>query len=219
MKFSEQKANLIKALVEARKVMSSSAKKNAQNPHLKSNYANLESFLNAIRPALEANGLIIIQNAIESDTVDVLKLETTIMHESGEYMSSVMPMPVAKKDAQGYGSAMTYARRYSIASMFGIAQADDDGNAARKSPKDAAALIRSAANMDELTAIYGEEYKSFRGDDAATRVIVGAYQEMKAKFIAGGSDFNPAKLQKAEAPASSANEDKPSTSQQNIENF
>ena len=149
----------------------------------------------------------------------MLKLETTIMHESGEYMSSVMPMPVAKKDAQGYGSAMTYARRYSIASMFGIAQADDDGNAARKSPKDAAALIRSAANMDELTAIYSDEFKSFRGDDAATRVIVGAYQEMKAKFIAGGSDFNPDKLQKADAPAPSATEEKPSTSQQNIENF
>lgn len=220
MIFSENKGNLIKALVKARQVMSSSARKNAQNPHLKSNYANLESFLNAIRPALEANGLIIIQNAIESDAVDVLKLETTIMHESGEYMSSVMPMPVAKKDAQGYGSAMTYARRYSIASMFGIAQADDDGNAARKSPKDAAALIRSAANMDELTAIYGEEYKSFRGDDAATRVIVGAYQEMKAKFIAGGSDFNPAKIQKPEAASAPEQpQAKTAETQQNIENF
>ncbi|WYC18269.1 ERF superfamily protein [Citrobacter phage vB_CfrS_K1M] len=196
MNFSEQKANLIKALVEARKVMSSGAKKNAKNPHLKSNYANLESFLDAIRPALEANGLIIIQNAIDSESLDVLKLETTIMHESGEYMSSVMPMPVAKKDAQGYGSAMTYARRYSIASMFGIAQSDDDGNAARKSPKDAANLIRSAATMEELTAIYGDEYKAFRGDDAATRVIVGAYQEMKAKFMVSGGSFDPAKLAK-----------------------
>lgn len=196
MIFSEQKANLIKALVEARKVMSSGAKKNAKNPHLKSNYANLESFLDAIRPALEANGLIIIQNAIDGDSMDVLKLETTIMHESGEYMSSVMPMPVAKKDAQGYGSAMTYARRYSIAAMFGIAQADDDGNAARKSPKDAVALIRNASSMEELASIYGEEYKAFRGDDAATRVIVGAYQEMKAKFMVSGESFNPAKLAK-----------------------
>ena len=196
MQFSEQKANLIKALVEARKVMSSGAKKNAKNPHLKSSYANLESFLDAIRPALEANGLIIIQNAIDSESLDILKLETTIMHESGEYMSSVMPMPVAKKDAQGYGSAMTYARRYSIASMFGIAQADDDGNAARKSPKDAAALIRSSATMEELTSIYGEEYKAFRGDDAATRVIVGAYQEMKAKFMVSGEKFDPAKITK-----------------------
>ncbi|WP_255487448.1 ERF family protein, partial [Oceanospirillum sediminis] len=86
---------------------------------------------------------------------------------------------------------MTYARRYSIAAMFGIAQADDDGNAARKSPKDAVALIRNASSMEELASIYGEEYKSFRGDDAATRVIVGAYQEMKAKFMVSGESFNP----------------------------
>jgi hypothetical protein len=91
---------------------------------------------------------------------------------------------------------MTYARRYSIASMFGIAQSDDDGNAVRKSPKDAANLIRSAATMEELTAIYGDEYKAFRGDDAATRVIVGAYQEMKAKFMVSGGSFDPAKLAK-----------------------
>jgi hypothetical protein len=114
--------------------MSSSAKKNAQNPHLKSNYANLESFLNAIRPALEANGLIIIQNAIESDTVDVLKLETTIMHESGEYITQEMSVPVTKADAQGAGSALTYMRRYALAAVVGVVQADDDGNAA-SSPK------------------------------------------------------------------------------------
>ena len=220
MIFSENKGNLIKALVEARKVMSSSAKKNAQNPHLKSNYANLESFLNAIRPALEANGLIIIQNAVESESIEILRLETTIMHESGEYMSAVMPMPVAKKDAQGYGSAMTYARRYSIASMFGIAQADDDGHAARKSPKDSAALIRSAQSMEELTAIYSDEYKAFKGDDAATRVVVGAYQEMKTKLMTVGEDFNPAKLQKPEAaPAPEQTQAKTAETQQNIENF
>lgn len=209
MIYSENKANLIKALVEARKVMGSSAKKNAQNPHLKSKYSNLESFLSAIRPALESNGLIIIQNAIEGETIDVLKLETTIMHESGEFMSSVMPMPVAKKDAQGYGSAMTYARRYSIAAMFGIAQADDDGHAARKSPKDSAAAIKSASSMDELTAIYAEEFKAFRGDEAATRVVVGAYNEMKAKFMVSGEPFNPAKIQKKEPVAISEPEPKP----------
>lgn len=219
MIFSEQKANLIKSLVEARKVMSSAAKKNASNPHLKSNYANLESFLNAIRPALESNGLIIIQNAVDSDSNDTLKLETTIMHESGEYMSSVMPMPVAKKDAQGYGSAMTYARRYSIAAMFGIAQADDDGNAARKSPKDAAAAIRLCESFDELKKVYAEEYKTYQGDDAAIRVVTGAYQEMKAKLSTSGESFNPAKITKPESPDLHRSEDKQKVEPTQINEF
>lgn len=119
---------LASAFVKAQKAFTG-ALRDSTNPHFKSKYADLASVLEAIKPGLEAHGLGFIQRPVERP--DAAAVETVIIHESGETFScGVMSVPVSKKDAQGYGSAMTYVRRYSMQAAFGIAPEDDDGNAA-----------------------------------------------------------------------------------------
>jgi hypothetical protein len=103
------------------------------NPFFKSKYADLGAVWDAIREALKSKGLSIVQmpDALGSDPA----LTTILLHESGQWISGTYPLVVSSKDetAQGYGSAMTYARRYGLAAVMGvIADEDDDGNAASK---------------------------------------------------------------------------------------
>ncbi|MEN9755853.1 MAG: hypothetical protein RL755_40 [Pseudomonadota bacterium] len=104
--------------------------KNATNPHLKSKYADLSEVINASRGLLASVGLSIVQ--LESFANDCATVETILLHESGQFISSTLSIPCAKKDAQGIGSVMTYARRYGWSAMCGLAQEDDDGNAVSK---------------------------------------------------------------------------------------
>ena len=109
------------------------AKKDSVNPFFKSKYADLESVWDACRNLLAENGLAVMQ--FPGEFVDgTMSLNTVLTHSSGEYMSYLMSVPVTKPDAQGAGSALTYMRRYALAAVVGVVQADDDGNAA-SSPK------------------------------------------------------------------------------------
>jgi hypothetical protein len=119
-------AALAAALAKAQGQMTH-ASKDASNPHFKTRYADLAAVWSAIREPLSANGLSVVQTVAQSDgTVGVRSI---LMHSSGEFISSDLQMPVAQKTPQGYGSALTYARRYSLAALVGIAQDDDDGEA------------------------------------------------------------------------------------------
>jgi hypothetical protein len=105
------------------------ATKDKTNPHFRSNYADLSSVVAAIKQPLADNGLWYTQ--VMHDAEAAAKVETIIVHSSGEWLScGVLSVPVVKNDAQGYGSALTYARRYSLSAAFGVAPEDDDGNAA-----------------------------------------------------------------------------------------
>ena len=109
------------------------AKKDSANPFFKSKYADLESVWDACRSLLAENGFAVMQ--FPGEFVDgTMSLNTVLTHSSGEYMSYLMSVPVTKPDAQGAGSALTYMRRYALAAVVGVVQADDDGNAA-SSPK------------------------------------------------------------------------------------
>ena len=109
------------------------AVKDSNNPFFKSKYADLESVWDACRSLLAENGLAVMQ--FPGEFVDgTMSLNTVLTHSSGEYMSYLMSVPVTKPDAQGAGSALTYMRRYALAAVVGVVQADDDGNAA-SSPK------------------------------------------------------------------------------------
>jgi hypothetical protein len=106
------------------------AVKDAANPFAKSRYATLNSVIQASRDALLRHGVWVVQYPIESEPGH-LGLVTKLTHaSSGQWQSCMMLMPLSKQDPQGYGSAMTYARRYSIASMVGLMSEDDDGEAA-----------------------------------------------------------------------------------------
>ena len=110
------------------------ALKTSTNPHFKSRYADLSTCIEAVIDALNNNGIALIQKTHQDQ--NGVTVETLFLHESGESMTcGLLHVPASKSDPQGYGSALTYARRYSLMSACGIAPEDDDGNAASAAPK------------------------------------------------------------------------------------
>ena len=120
------------------------AKKDSANPFFKSKYADLESVWDACRDLLSDNGLAVVQLPGEYFE-GTMALTTIITHSSGEWISQQMSLPVTKPDAQGAGSALTYMRRYALAAVVGVVQADDDGNAA-SAPKQ----VKSSSTMKSV---------------------------------------------------------------------
>jgi hypothetical protein len=106
--------------------------KEADNPFFKSKYATLDAIQEHIRPHLQKNGLVITQvNEVTGDGTPVVT--TTVWHvESGEFLESQFPIVVSKNTAQDYGSAVSYAKRYSLSGVLNltIQDEDDDGNRA-----------------------------------------------------------------------------------------
>lgn len=130
MQQSEQINELAEALAKAQGQMEN-AKKDSTNPHFKSSYADLAAVVTAIRKPLSDNGLSFIQ-ATELDASGNVNLVTTLAHKGGQWVRSFYPVRPVQANPQGFGSAMTYARRYSLAAIVGLAaeDEDDDGNAA-----------------------------------------------------------------------------------------
>jgi len=127
MNKSESIKELAAALNKAQAEMSG-AKKKATNPFFKSKYSDMNAVVDAVRVPFCDNGLSYSQFPLfENGCVGV---ETILMHESGEWISSVLMLPMVKQDPQAAGSAITYARRYSLQSIAGIPSEDDDGNSA-----------------------------------------------------------------------------------------
>ena len=115
------------AFVKAKKAFSP-ALKDKTNPAFRSKYADLGACIDAVNDALLNNGIALLQRTFEDSTG--VTVETVFLHESGEMMESgKFHVPASKQDPQGYGSALTYARRYSLITACGIAPEDDDGNA------------------------------------------------------------------------------------------
>ena len=108
------------------------AVEDSTNPHFKSKYASLQSYIDSAREPLTKNGLSVTQllSDLNCEAMKMVTIETLLMHSSGQWISSTFSVPVSKQDAQGFGSAITYARRYAFAAIVGIAPIDDDGNAA-----------------------------------------------------------------------------------------
>ena len=131
---SESISNLAESLCNVQSKLTH-AKKDSANPFFKSKYADLESVWDACRNLLHSHGLSVTQfPGLYTDHDKSMSLTTILMHDSGEWISQEMSVPVTKADAQGAGSALTYMRRYALAAVVGVVQADDDGNAA-SSPK------------------------------------------------------------------------------------
>ena len=138
-------SDAIKAYVKAQKAMGAVIK-NAANPHLKSKYADLGSVLNACAEALHSNGFAIIQPCGKNEHGAFV--ETVLAHESGGTFSSKVYLVIGKQDMQGVGSAITYARRYGLLGMAGLAPEDDDGEAT-KAPKQQAKPVEKTPVADQ----------------------------------------------------------------------
>jgi len=119
---------LAAALAKAQASMGT-AKKTKTNPFFKSHYADLADVWAVIREPLSANGLAVSQ-MLEFGESGAAKLVTLLLHTSGQSLRALFPVKPVKDDAQGWGSAMTYARRYGLAALVGVAveDEDDDGN-------------------------------------------------------------------------------------------
>lgn len=124
------------------------ATKSAANPHFKSKYADITAVIEAIKPALVKNGLFFTQHPQPSE--GGVTVETFIHHASGESMGlGSLFVPANRNDAQGFGSALTYARRYALVTAFGVPTEDDDGNAAAKSAPPAKPAAKAPAWREE----------------------------------------------------------------------
>ena len=182
---------LAQSLVKAQKAFAPAIKAST-NPHFRSKYVDLAGCIEAVIDALNTNGIMLLQPTHLCD--DGVTVETIFLHESGEKMSAgVLHVPAAKQDAQGYGSALTYARRYSLMAACGIAPEDDDGNAAaRKDAKKVAFDVYAAMNeieacttVDQLTLVFktqGDKAKAAQ-DRPAYDAMVQAAKDKKAQIL------------------------------------
>jgi hypothetical protein len=133
MKTSEQINDIAKALSKFQGELESAAKSSV-NPHFKSSYADLAECWATIREPLAKNGLCVVQTTEVDVPAQLVCVITRLIHESGQWFESTYPLWPSKQDPQGYGAALTYARRYCLTAIVGLTQDDDDGNAASGKP-------------------------------------------------------------------------------------
>ena len=180
--------NIATALVKAQKAFGP-ALKSSTNPHFKSRYADLAACVEAVIEGLNGAGIALVQRTSEDATG--VTVETVFIHESGEMLEcGKLHVPAAKQDPQGYGSALTYARRYSLMAACGIAPEDDDGNAgSRPAPKLTEASLKAlladiadCVSHDELKNAYFEAIKAVGNDQVAKDKVIAAKDARKAQL-------------------------------------
>jgi len=180
--------NIATALVKAQKAFGP-ALKSSTNPHFRSKYADLAACVEAVIEGLNGAGIALVQRTSLDDSG--VTVETVFVHESGEMLEcGKLHVPAAKHDPQGYGSALTYARRYSLMAACGIAPEDDDGNAGSKKPPKLTeatlnallADIYDCINEVELKNAYFEAIKAAGNDQAAKDQIIAAKDAQKGKL-------------------------------------
>lgn len=181
--------NIAAAFVKAQRAFGP-ALKTSTNPHFKSKYADLANCVEAVVDALNANGIALMQRTFECK--DGVMVETVFVHESGEVMEcGMLHVPAGKQDPQGYGSALTYARRYSLLAATGLAPEDDDANAASrrteiKSTVNENQILDLLAVMDEVTTLkelqdaYKQAYKATNGEQAWQAKVIAKKDAKKA---------------------------------------
>jgi hypothetical protein len=198
--------NTIAAALAKAQAKMGKALKDSNNPAFRSKYADLGNVMDACLPALNECGISVIQPFRVDD--GKYFVETILLHESGDQLSCAIPLLVNKNDMQGLGSAMTYARRYGLMCMAGIAPEDDDGNAAaaapppKQAPKprdtgptdaqiahdravtDGQALIESAASLPDLQSVWSNLAKPVQADPR----VIAAKDDAKARLTPKPAD-------------------------------
>ena len=196
MNKSESIKEIAKALLELQGEIGK-AVKDATNPFFNSNYATLEAVSDVAREPLKNNGLAVTQIVSQDDKGSLM--ETVLIHTSGEWISSAVPIIDKKGDMQGLGSAITYARRYGLAGILGIVQEDDDGNgtkppvAKQKQPEqkpelnNGATILNKIATSTDPTKLEGA-YKTIKSHEttytkSGFEAITKAYNKKMADLL------------------------------------
>lgn len=176
---SKMPETLAVAFVKAQAEIEKAAK-DKSNPHFRSKYADLGNVIDAIKPALEQHGLAFFQKFHQCN--NGIAIETIIIHTSGESMSNgILTIPADRGNAQGFGSACTYARRYSLQAAFGVAPEDDDGNAASRNSKQAQEVNQRAGHRKDnrsLDELYQAAMTKIANSDGTDIQSIKTYAEV-----------------------------------------
>lgn len=162
--------------------------KDSVNPHFKSRYADLASILKAVRPVLARHGIAVTQTTGITDSGAVI-LITALMWRN-ESIVGRYPVAPVKADPQGYGSAMTYARRYALQAIVGVAADDDDDGNAASAPK------ASAPRVDETSELIGRiracdditELRAMRAAVSAAGATASAAWKARGEFLKAAAE-------------------------------
>lgn len=172
------------ALVKAQGELNA-VSKDGKNPHFKSTYATLQNIVESTRDVLHRHGLAVVQTFSQTDGT-YIELTTTLVHESGEWISGTITMRPTKPDPQGLGSAATYARRYAYAAILGIVtDDDDDGNAASAPNNDRASQGKYEGDTREWLNVLDRDGKlTDKGTKVALRLAEDgeAWMALEAKY-------------------------------------
>ncbi len=150
-------------------------KKQEENPYFKTKYASLSSFLEEAQPVLSENNFALIQQL--GGDLNSVSLSTIILHTSGAWIKSTLTMAPVKQDPQSVGSCITYARRYGLQTLLGMATEDDDGNFA--SGKSNVNVDTQTTNKNSAQATAQQTKTSFVGKPKVTKV---SKKELKCKI-------------------------------------
>jgi len=214
---SESIKNLAKAMLRVQKAVGPVCK-DKTNSFTNSKYATLNSVMEACSKALNEAGVWVTQYPMPvENSVNALGLMTKLVHvESGEFQASMLVMPLPKNDPQGYGSALTYARRYALSSMVGLTTFDDDGNMATygqkqhpkgvhleaskkgvfetKSMAGATDNHSKSVNSFNLPKIDGVEFKEIKAGDGKLYLTASGNTQNKGAILKeAGFKWNPGK--------------------------
>lgn len=172
------------------------AKKLSKNPHFKSNYADLATIWDVIREPFTSEGLSVLQLPCEAPAGHV-GLLTMLCHKSGQSIGEKYFLGL--KDAsnpQQVGSALTYAKRYALLGLAGIASEDDDGNAATGRPSPPAAVVDYSSTMaetmiklqsctdEEARALYSQVFNSGITEPSKGTLLKQMYDSIQARVKA-----------------------------------
>lgn len=198
IQFSETRGAFMAAFFEAKKNIGGIAK-TRENKHLNSKYANLTDYLDAIDSAIEEAGLMVLQSPGKFTAAGDMPMETRIEHvESGEFMVAQMEIHVDRKNAQGDGSAISYARRYHIGALFGLSAEDDDGHSAKRKFADYKKEFDLITDITELKNEARAAFKALRGNETETNLISTYVSKREADLtMKGATGFNPGKPRNA----------------------
>lgn len=183
------------------------ATKSANNPHFKTKYADITAVIEAIKPALINHGLFFTQHPKPSE--NGITVETFIHHANGESLSlGELFVPANKNDAQGFGSALTYARRYALVTAFGVPVEDDDGNAAARGQSKGGAVSPSQpiSDSDWALAVQLLETTGTSAEKVCAAHKIGSLKEMSTDQWAALKPILEKRLaQQAESTRETAN--------------
>ena len=180
MKTSDQLDKIAPALLASQKAVTH-ALKDSTNPHFRSKYADVSAVIEAVKEPLNANGISFLQSPSPSED-GRLPLTTRLLHTSGQWIEDTAVCPLPKADPQGFGSALTYLRRYSLGAIMGVPAEDDDGEGAVH--RSAVTEKPKATNVESLPpskAMSKDTEKQLRFLAGAPKTRSFVEQVMKAK--------------------------------------